>query len=331
MSVILLTGANGMIGSHILLHLLQCGDTVIAGIRKHANTEACKQVFKSQHCNHLFNTIKWQEIDLQNTNAIESVLNTYQVSCVIHASGKVSFNRLDSVELWNSHVIQTRNLINACIDKPIRFIHLSSLAVFQGETVSPIDEHCNWNPSIKTSVYAQCKYEAELEVWRGSAEGLEVLILNPGVVLAPDYKGTGSNSIFLKLKTTTRFYTSGSTAYISAKDLSKIVRVFIYNTVCNERFICIERNITYQSLMHIARMMLKRNETAIAVSKPVLQLVWICSTLFAFILGRKTQFTQSILHALTHKKNYSNDKLKKHLPFALEPIPEVIEQGLKNL
>lgn len=320
-----------MIGSQILLHLLQNGDTVIAGIRTHSQIKACKQLFISQHAEHLFNAINWIHIDLENTNSIEAILLKHQITTVIHASGKVSFNRLDAIELWNSHVIQTRNLVNACIGKPIRFIHLSSLAVFQDEHEDPIHENCSWNPNSKTSVYAQCKYQAELEVWRGSAEGLKVIILNPGVVLAPHFQSSGSNSIFLMLKRTTRFYTAGSTAYIAASDLSKIVRVFIYNSVCDERFICIERNLSYRNLMATARKFLNRNETALAVSKPVLVLTWICSAVLAFIMGRKTQFTQSIIQSLTHNKNYSNSKLLKHLPFSLQPIPEVIEQGLKNL
>jgi nucleoside-diphosphate-sugar epimerase len=38
------------------------------------------------------------------------------------------------------------------------------------------------------SDYAISKYGAEMEIWRGQQEGLDVIIVNPGIIIGPDSK-----------------------------------------------------------------------------------------------------------------------------------------------
>ena len=324
----LVTGGNGMVGSHVILHLMQNNYNVIALKRSNASVRACKKLFHHYSCAHLFERIQWEEVNLNDPTEIEAFIIRHSISHVVHASGKVSFNALDWQELWLSHVVHTRHLVNASIGKAIRFIHISSLAVFQGTGDLEITENSQKNPDFKLSVYAHCKNQAELEVWRAQAEGLDTVILNPGVIIAPGYEWRGSNSMFAKLKWSTRFYTSGSTGYIGAGDLARIITQIAHESITGERFICIERNLSYQELMECARKTLSRKERSLMVPRVFLILIWMCSSIGSFFLGRKTQFTKSLIHALTDQKIYSNTKLIQKLNIQLEPIPKIIEQIL---
>jgi dihydroflavonol-4-reductase len=49
-----------------------------------------------------------------------------------------------------------------------------------------LDETAEWVESSRTTEYARSKYEGELEVYRGIAEGLDAVVLNPSLVF-----GTG--------------------------------------------------------------------------------------------------------------------------------------------
>ncbi len=61
-----------------------------------------------------------------------------------------------------------------------------------------VTEETEWNPEKPHSDYAISKYGAEMEIWRGQQEGLQVAILNPGVILGPGFWEQGSGRNFFE-------------------------------------------------------------------------------------------------------------------------------------
>ena len=75
-------------------------------------------------------------------------------------------------------------MVNASLALKIeKLIYISSIATLGNSNSNLITEDDFYDFEINKSYYAETKYFAEQNVWRASAEGLNVTILNPSVIL----------------------------------------------------------------------------------------------------------------------------------------------------
>jgi nucleoside-diphosphate-sugar epimerase len=77
-----------------------------------------------------------------------------------------------------------------------------------------ITEEIEWNPEKPHSDYAISKYGAEMEIWRGQQEGLDVIIVNPGIVWSWIPR-TGSGQLLREVANGLRYYTLGKFVAVS--------------------------------------------------------------------------------------------------------------------
>jgi len=84
---------------------------------------------------------------------------------------------------------------------------------------APISEDTIWNPESDNSVYAITKYGAEMEVWRGTQEGLKAVIVNPGVILGSGIWRYGTGSLFKKAEKGLKYFTSGTVGLVAVDDV----------------------------------------------------------------------------------------------------------------
>ncbi len=70
--MILVTGATGLVGSHLALHLLDNEKTVIAIYRNKSGIQKTKQVFDYYKKSHLFEKINWIEADILDIPSLEN-------------------------------------------------------------------------------------------------------------------------------------------------------------------------------------------------------------------------------------------------------------------
>ena len=134
-----------------------------------------------------------------------------------------------------------------------------------------ITEETEWNPEIEHSDYAISKYGAEMEIWRGQQEGLNLVIVNPGVIFGPGFWNQGSGLFFSAIKKGFPFYTSGSTAYVGVTDVVKIMIQLMKSNIEGERFTVVSENVTFKNVIFSIAENLK-------VSKPTFEAKpWILS------------------------------------------------------
>jgi len=182
--MILVTGGTGLVGSHLLFSLVKAGTKVKAIYRNEDRILLTKKVFGyySEEAESLFSTIDWVKCDLNDIPTLEIVFNG--VTHVYHCAALISFDPNDAKELYKTNVIGTLNIVNLCIANGIKKLcHVSSIATIGNTTDgAPANETTEFNEAL-ANVYALSKHQAEMEVWRGSQEGIEIVIVNPGVIL----------------------------------------------------------------------------------------------------------------------------------------------------
>ncbi len=87
--------------------------------------------------------------------------------------------------------------------------------------MSRITEETEWNPEVRHGDYAISKYGAEMEVWRAWQEGLNVVIVNPGIIFGSGYRNSGSGKVFKAVKNGQYFYTKGTCGIVAVEDVAR--------------------------------------------------------------------------------------------------------------
>lgn len=195
--MILVTGGTGLVGATLLLHLTENEAKVTAIYRNLSKTERVKTFFKHQNKSQNFDKINWIEADILDIPSLEKAFSN--IDTVYHCAALISFDPKDEALLRKTNIEGTANIVNFCIDKKVKKLcHVSSIAALGDlkEHEKIVSEATEWNPEVFHSDYAISKYGAEMEVWRGFKEGVEVVIVNPGVVFGSLLWEEGSGAFF---------------------------------------------------------------------------------------------------------------------------------------
>ena len=180
--MILVTGGTGMVGAHLLLACVKNNFPVRALYRSASRLQEVADFFSHNFPDQptYFEQIQWHQTDLNDIVNLEKAFDN--IDQIYHCAAKVSFASYHSEKLIKTNREGTANLVNLAVKYKVKkMAYVSSIAALGVEpTVKKVNEDFSWNPSLLHTPYAYSKYGAELEVWRGSQEGLEVVIVNPG-------------------------------------------------------------------------------------------------------------------------------------------------------
>ena len=323
--MILITGATGLVGCHLLLELLQNDVQVRALHRKGSDMERVKRVltYYTHDAESLFDKIQWYQADLLDLAELDAAFQ--EVTEVYHCAALISFDPADKDRLYDTNVIGTTNIVNLCIQYGIRKIcHVSSIAAL-GDALEHeiITEEVDWDEQTVAN-YAITKYRAEMEVWRGVQEGVPAVIVNPGIIIGPGYWHTGSGTLFKMVAKGQRWYPPGGTGIVTINDVIRSMTALMDSHIQNERFILVNKNMTYKEIFSmIAREFdMPPPDRALKLwqLKVMLPLDW----LRAKLRGKSRRLTSDNIRGVSRRKVYDGQKIVNTLPFTYELISEAV-------
>ncbi|MCU4174493.1 NAD-dependent epimerase/dehydratase family protein [Carboxylicivirga sp. N1Y90] len=331
--MILVTGGTGLVGSHLLFQLVKDGQQVRALRRANSCIDELKKVFEfyQEDSSDLFQKIEWFEGDLLNYFSLKDAL--LGVSKVYHCAAMVSFKPSDAMEMFSTNVEGTANLVNACIELNVpRFCFVSSIATLgkplEGEV---IDESTFWQNDDNHSVYSQSKFRAEMEVWRGTKEGLNAVVVNPSVILGPVGLERSTGQLFKSVMNGVRFYTAGATGFVGVRDVVKVMIALANSDVVNERYVINAENIAYKKFMAMAAGALNVKAPKVKAVRWMVSLAWRIERLRYYITRKEPRLTKETARTSQHKSFYSDAKLQAYMPFKYISIQDSIENTAKYL
>lgn len=325
--MILVTGGTGLVGAHLLLHLLENGEQNLRALyRKESHIQKTKSLFERYKKDNLFHQIEWLQGDI---TAIPSLEIAFQnVDYVYHCAAKISFNPSEEDELRKINIEGTANIVNFCIDKNVKKLcHVSSIAALGnlGQNEHIITEETEWNPEVVHSDYAISKYGGEMEVWRGQQEGLQVVIVNPGVIFGPGFWQQGSGAFFTSIKKGIPFYTLGSSAYVGVLDVVKIMHQLMLSEISGERFTVIAENRNYKDIIFTIADKMGASKPTLEAKPWLLNLGWRLDGLFSFLFRTKRKLSKQAAQSLLNTDLISNEKVKTRLNYSFEPIDSYLD------
>ncbi len=330
--MILVTGGTGLVGSHLLYQLITNKKKVRAIYRDKEKIKFTKNIFSFYTENYevIFNKIDWVQADITETPSLEIAFKN--IKNVYHCAADLSFNIKNYKTSIATNVIGTANIVNFCLSENIqKLCYVSSIATVGEDTKKPITETTLWNSEKnKNNIYAITKYNAELEVWRASQEGLNVVIINPGVIFGAGFWNKGTGEIFTKIDNGFKYYTSGNVGVIDVNDVVKAMIFLMNSEITNERFIAVSENITYYTLIQLISASLGKNESLKFVKKWEIKLVYLFEKIkYTFTKGNPS-LSNVAINASFKTLNYDASKLKNVLSFKATPFTESIQNITKH-
>ena len=327
--MILVTGATGILGRVIVLELLKRGKTVRATKRKTSNLEEVRHSFKfyTANPNEFFNKIEWVHIDFDDIDSLKIAVNG--VEEVYHCAAKVSFHPDARKKMYHTNIDGTKNLLYACENSSVKkFCFVSSIAVLDGfNENSMMDEDSDFNSKLEHSAYAESKHFSEMEVWRASAEGLNVVIVNPGMIIGSGNWNESSGLIYENF--TKGFTFSGGTSYVDVRDVAKISLELMEKNIFGERFILISENKRYSEMTNFVRNKLGKSTPKI-LSKSVLNVAKILNFCFGWVIPSLKMANKVNIDSVTNLNPVSNQKIRERLDYEFIPVEESLDFPLKN-
>jgi nucleoside-diphosphate-sugar epimerase len=192
------------------------------------------------------------------------------------------------------------------------------------DTKSTLTEETDWNPEKPHSDYAISKYGAEMEVWRGQQEGLDVLIVNPGVIIGPGFWEQGIGVLFSRVKKGLLFYTLGTTGFIAVPDVVSITYHLMNSTIKNERFTLVAQNLPFREVLNTIADAMKKNRPKYHATPFLMKLFCSLDWIFSTFFGYQRSLTKATTKASYATIIYDNEKIKKVLKSDFISIKEYI-------
>lgn len=249
--MILVTGGTGLAGSHLLLELTSKGRKVKALRRKSSKIDFVQHVFNAYAKNpeEQLAMIEWVEGDVLDIFSLEDAMRG--ISQVYHNAAVVSFNPDDKEMMYRVNVDGTANVVNAAMKCEVKKLcHISSIAALGRAKQDGItDESTHWVTSKQNSHYAISKYNGEREIWRGTAEGLDAVVVLPSIILGLADISNGSMQLFKTILKGIPFYTTGMNGYIDVRDVARAQLFLMDSDIVNEKFLLSTENLSYKDTL----------------------------------------------------------------------------------
>jgi dihydroflavonol-4-reductase len=325
--MIVVTSGTGLLGAHLLLELVNTDDRVRVIMRKGSSRKKVFSVWKHYHDDPrtLLGRFEWYEADLTNKAEVCSAIEG--ASKIYHCAGFVSFSSGQKRAFRESNIEIIANLVDACLQiSGIKLVHVSSVAAI-GKTVGEkqSSESGGWPVSAK-SMYARTKIRGELEVWRGIAEGLNAIIVNPSVILGPGDWEKSSARIFEVVYKGLGFYTKGVTGFVDVRDVVNVILELMHSDITGERFIVSAANLTFEELFAKIAFSFDKKPPSHYASPLMTSFAWRTEWLYALLTGRQPRITRVSARSAHAIQEYTAEKVCSRLDFSFRNIDETIRE-----
>lgn len=311
---ILITGITGLVGSELSRAFSSLG--MIHGLKREGSDLSALGLQDL--------SIHWHEGDILDFNSLLEAMEGMDM--VIHAAGKVSFLPKDEKSLFEVNQQGTAHVVNAMITAGVpKLVYVSSVAALgQVSDQEEYDETSTWVDGPDQTAYALSKYRAELEVWRGEQEGLQVLVVNPAVVLGKFAYTRSSGALYQAVLNGLPFFPTGNLNYIDVRDVAVITRALVEKGAWGQRFVLSKESIPYQTFFQLAAQAFGRSVPKRSLPNGLISWGFPILKTLAWVIGKNFPMTASVARNAQRKTRYNNQKVERYLQFRYRELQDTL-------
>lgn len=316
--MILVTGANGLLGSYLVRQLIDRGETV-RGLRRAKSDLRLLGDYASR--------MEWIEGDVTDIFSLEDAM--LGVDQVYHCAAFISMQPGDADRMLNVNAEGTANVVNAALGSDIKkLLYVSSVAAFGRPEYADrlIDENLDVKDSKDNFAYFKSKLYAERELWRGIAEGLNAVIINPSTILGGGFWTMPPNALFEHVYKGIPFYTSGINGFVDVRDVVSVAIQLMDSDISSEKFIVSAENRSFGDVIFMAADAMKVRRPHIKVNKLIGSLAWRFEALKSFFSGIPALATRDSITIAQNDFKYSNEKLRNAIGYTFRPLKDTVDE-----
>jgi nucleoside-diphosphate-sugar epimerase len=169
-----------------------------------------------------------------------------------------------------------------------------------------------------------------MEVLRGHQEGLEVVIVNPGVIFGYGFPKKGSDVIIQSVKKGLSFYTKGNIGIVSVADVTNCMTQLMKSSINGERYTLVGENISTKALLDFIAEELKLKKPSIEATKLMTSIAWRIDWLISKILNRKRKLSRNTAISSHSVTTFDTSKIEKELNFTFQKKETYLKTILQN-
>lgn len=251
------------------------------------------------------------------------------VDRVYHVAGKVSFSQRDREAVRRVNVRGTANVVNAALEADVhRLVHTSSIAAVgrSSSTDGVIDETTPWQGGSSRSAYARSKRQAELEVHRGIAEGLDAVIVNPSLVFGVGRSRTNTRRIVDAVRTGwLPAVPPGGTNVVDVRDVAAGHRQAMKKGDKGRRYLLAGENLSWQAVIGTLADAFGVDPPRFAAPSSLLKAGAIVAEAVARLTYTNPVLTRSTARTASRTYRFDNTRARSELGCSFRPFRETAD------
>jgi dihydroflavonol-4-reductase len=245
-------GANGFLGSHLVGLLTQRGHAVVGVSRSGGRV----------------GELALERVDVLDSHAVKNSARGCEGAFLV--TGRVSRNKDDAEDLHRLHVIGTRNALAGLTEAGVRRAVVTSTS---GTIAVGTDPECVYDETAAAPLeiiarwpYYRSKYYGELEALAANGPALEVVLVNPTLLLGPgDLRESSTADVRRFLERSIPAVPAGGMAFVDVRDVASGLFAAFERGRPGERYLLNAKNLTVAAF-------LQRLERISGVSAPRLSM-----------------------------------------------------------
>lgn len=330
---IFLTGATGLLGSHLLVELVKRKKEVLVLVR---DVEKAKKTISTVfnwygiNADALEHHVAFVKGEITDVSCISKSLNNIDI--VYHCAGMISLFNEDKWEMLKINAEGTANIVNCCISNSVKqLLYVSSISAVNKGDGGEVDEELFTKDDAFLSAYAVSKRAGESEVWRGIEEGLNAVIVNPTIIIGPSENESGSMALFYKIKGGMKYITAGVAGYVDVRDVVNISIQLMEEKIHGQRFIVSSENLSFEHFAGIIAKRLHLNTEFKIAPNWLLRWIVFINGWRSFFTGKKFLPNKVALKMVGNKTTYSHKKIKQALNYKFYSIDAAVDNTITKL
>lgn len=313
--MILVTGATGFLGSVLVRQLLAEGEPV--RILRRASSALDLLGDAAGRVEHAVGDVT----DAGSVRtAMRGVEHVYHTAAFVGFGGAQDAERLRAVNVGG-----TANVVDAALEAGVRRLALTSSQAALGRPETPagvIDETAEWTASRLNTAYARSKHDAELEVHRGIAEGLDAVIVNPAVIFGPGRPGENTMEIVEKARRGLPAVPAGGTSVVDVEDVAAGHRAAMGRGETGERYFLGAENLTWEEIFGTLAEAFGKPAPRVVLPPALALAAGAASEALGALTRRRPALTRETARVSSRFYRYDNTKARERLGVAFRPFHE---------
>ncbi len=319
MKTVFVTGANGLLGTNLVLELLRRNYAVKALVRD-----------KKRFIDYTHPNLRLVTGDIRDRDSLEKGIQGCTLA--VHTAADTSQKHLKLQDYDPINLQGTKNILEICRAMNIqKLVYIGTANTFgYGTAREPGNEERPPAAPFTRCLYAQSKIRVQEMVDAAARHGINVVTVSPSFMIGPyDYKPSSGRILQMALNRRIVFYPPGGKNFIHAADVARGVVNALEEGRPGEKYLMVNENLTYREFFRIITRLTGKKPLMIPLVRPAL-IVAGCAGSILRSLGIPTSLSVNNMKILCINNYYTNRKVLSRFNMTFLTTEEAVRDALKT-